>query len=57
MTNQRLRYLKAKRFFVQRLRFLKLIPDIWYDCEIEIARYEGEQLAEFFKKKAEQPND
>lgn len=57
MTNRRLRYLKSKRFCVQLLRYLKLIPDIWYDCEIEIARYEGEKLAEFFNKKAEQPND
>jgi len=43
-----MRRLKAKVFIVQLLRWCRLIPDVWYSCEIELASMKAHELDRFF---------
>lgn len=43
-----MKWLKVKRFFIQLLRFFKIIPNVWYATEIELGRLKAEKLIEFF---------
>ena len=44
----RKKYLIVKTFFVRCLIKLRLIPAVWYACEIELAKIRGKELALFF---------
>jgi len=42
-------YLSAKVKVIHCLQFFKILPKVWYKCEIELAKIEGRKLAAFFK--------
>lgn len=45
--------LRIAIFFITWLRVARLIPDVWYKQEIELAEIEGRELSEFFKQMAD----
>jgi len=45
----RKKWLIIKVFFTQVLIRLKLIPNVWYACEIELGTIRSEELYKFFK--------
>jgi hypothetical protein len=44
------KWLILKVKVIDLLRHLHLIPDVWYESEIELAKIRGKRTAEFFNK-------
>jgi hypothetical protein len=45
------RYLQVKVWFVQLLQRCRILPKIWYACEIELAEIKAKRMAEFFNSR------
>ena len=43
------RWLIIKVFFLDLLRWLHILPDVWYKSELDLAKIRGKEWAEFFK--------
>lgn len=37
-------------FFLDWLRFFHILPNVWYKAELDLAKIQGKELANFFKK-------
>ena len=43
-------YLEVMVWFIMRLRWMKIIPDVWYKSEIDLAKILAKEYGEFFRK-------
>jgi len=44
------KHLVLKVWIIHWLQYFKILPNVWYACEIELAKIRGKKLADFFNK-------
>ena len=45
----RKKFLKVKVWIIRVLTKMKLIKNVWHQCEIDLARIEGAEMAKYFR--------
>ena len=43
-------WLIVKVFVLHIFQYFKILPNVWYRCELDLAKINGKRMADFFKK-------